>query len=66
MRLAQGGALAQSEAQLMVTEKVAAMAEAQGVAAAAAVMGGDSHRVARKVMGVYRKRVRGNHRRLKK
>jgi hypothetical protein len=66
MRLAQGGASAQAEAQRMVAEKLAAMAEAQGVAAAAAIMGGGGHRVAKKVMGVYRKRVRGNRRRLKK
>jgi hypothetical protein len=66
MRLAQGGASAQAEAQRMVAEKLAAMAEAQGVAAATAIMGGGGHRVAKKVMGVYRKRVRGNRRRLKK
>ena len=65
MRLAQGGALAQTEAQRMVAEKGAAMTEAQGVAAAA-IMGGGSHRVARKVLGVYRKHVRGNRRRLTK
>jgi hypothetical protein len=50
----------------MVSEKVAAMAEAQCAAASAAIMGGGSHRVARKVMGVYRKRVRGNRQRLRK
>jgi hypothetical protein len=65
MRLAQGGALAQTEAQRMVTEKVAAMTEAQGIVAAA-IMGSGSHRVARKVLGVYRKRVRGNRRRFTK
>jgi hypothetical protein len=64
MRLAQGGMLAQSEARRMVTEKAAAMTEAQGAAAAAAIMGGGTHKVARKVMGVYGKRVRGNRRRL--
>ena len=66
MRLAQGGALAQTEAQRMVAEKGAAMTEAQGVREAAAIMGGGSHRVARKVLGVYRKHVRGNRRRLTK
>ena len=48
----------------MVTEKVAALAEAQGAAIAAAISGGGSHRVARKVLGVYKKRVRANKRRL--
>jgi hypothetical protein len=64
MRLAQGGAFTQTEAQRMVAEKGAAMTEAQ--VAAAAIMGGGGHRVARKVLGVYRKRVRGNRRRLTK
>jgi hypothetical protein len=66
MRMAQGGALSRSEANRMMTEKVAALAEAQTSATAAAIMGGDSHRVAKKVMGVYRKRVRRNRRRLAK
>jgi hypothetical protein len=66
MRLALGGARGQAEARRMVTEKVAALAEAQGAAAAAAITGGDSRRVAKKVMGVYRKRVRRNRRRLTK
>jgi hypothetical protein len=48
----------------MVTEKVAALGEAQGVAATAVIKGGKNHRVAKKVLGVYKKRVRANRRRL--
>ena len=48
----------------MVTEKVVALGEAQAAAAAAVVKGGKSHRVAKKVFGVYKKRVRANKRRL--
>ena len=66
MRLAAGGAVGQSEARRMITEKVAALAEAQAAAATAAIKGGNSHHVAKKVLGVYKKRVRGNTRRLKK
>jgi hypothetical protein len=50
----------------MVTEKVAALAEAQTAAATAVIKGGKSHRVAKKVLGVYKKRVRANRRRLTK
>jgi hypothetical protein len=64
MRLAASGPRSQSEARRMVTEKVAALAEAQTAAAAATVTGGGSARAAKKVMGVYRKRVRRNRRRL--
>src|ERR1700727_2998621 len=64
MRLAAGGARGRSEAQRMVTEKIAARTEAQAAAASAAITGGDGHRVAKKVLGIYRKRVRGNRRRL--
>jgi hypothetical protein len=64
MRLAQGGARGQSEAQRMVAEKAAALAEAQTAAAAAAITGGSGNRVAKKVLRVYRKRVRRNRRRL--
>jgi len=53
-----------TEARRMVTEKVAALAEAQSAAAAAGIKGGQSHRVAKKVLGVYKKRVRANRRRL--
>lgn len=64
MRLAAGGARSQAEAQRMVTEKFAAFAEAQGAAVTTAIEGGSSHRLGKKVVGVYKKRVRGNRRRL--
>ena len=50
----------------MVTEKVAALTEAQTAAATVVIKGGKSHRVAKKVLGVYKKRVRANRRRLTK
>jgi hypothetical protein len=53
-----------SETHRMVTEKIAALTEAQTAAAIAAVRGGGSHRVAKKVLGVYKKRVRRNRKRL--
>jgi hypothetical protein len=57
----------QTEMRGMVAEKVAALAEAQSAAATAVIKGGKSHRrVAKKVLGVYRKRVRANRRRLTK
>jgi hypothetical protein len=55
-----------TEVRRMVTEKVAVLAEAQYAAATAAIKDGKSHRVAKKVLGVYRKRVRANRRRLTK
>ena len=55
-----------SEAHRMVTEKIAALAEAQVAAASAAIEGGSSRRVTRKVLGVYKKRVHRNKRRLMK
>jgi hypothetical protein len=66
MRMGAAGGRGQTEVRRMVTEKVAALAEAQAAAAAATVGGGGSHHVAKKVLGVYRKRVRGNRRRLTK
>ena len=48
----------------MMTEKFAALTEAQAAAVAATIEGGSGHRVGRKVLGVYQKRVRGNRRRL--
>ena len=54
----------QTEAHRMVTEKMAAFGEAQAVVAAGVIKGGKSHRVAKKVLGVYGKRVRANKRRL--
>ncbi|HEY1981035.1 MAG TPA: hypothetical protein VGH13_13205 [Xanthobacteraceae bacterium] len=64
MRIAAGGARGQAEAQRMVTEKVGALAEAQAAAVTTAITGGNSHRLGKKVVGVYKKRVRGNRRRL--
>jgi hypothetical protein len=64
MRLAAQGSGSQTEARRMVTEKVAALVEAQAAAAAATIKGGKSHRAAKKIVGVYRKRVRANRRRL--
>jgi hypothetical protein len=64
MRLAGGGARGQAEAQRMVTEKFAAAAEAQAAAVAGAVEGRSAQRTGNKMLGVYRKRVRANRRRL--
>ena len=64
MRIAAGGALARSEATRMVTEKVQALGEAQAVAAVGAVTGRNSGHIAKKVVGVYKKRVRRNRKRL--
>jgi hypothetical protein len=64
MRMAAGGARGQAEAQRMVTEKVAALAEAQAVVTASAFGGGSSHGAGKKVLDVYGKRVRANRRRL--
>jgi len=66
MRMAGGGARGQAEARRMVGEKVAALVEAQAVATAGAIKGSRGDRVAKKVLGVYKKRVRGNRRRLSK
>jgi hypothetical protein len=64
LRLAAGGAKAQIEANRMVTEKVAAAAEAQTASAVAAARGSKTHVVAGKALYTYRKRVRANRRRL--
>jgi hypothetical protein len=64
MRMAAQPAHSQTEAHRMVTEKAAALGEAQGAAVTASITGGKSHRVAKKVLGVYKKRVRANRRRL--
>jgi hypothetical protein len=66
MRMAAQRPGSQTEARRMVTEKVAALAEAQSAAATAVIKGGKSHRVAKKVLGVYKKRVQANWRRLKR
>jgi hypothetical protein len=66
MRLATGGVSGRSEARLMVTEKVLALAEAQSATATVAITGGNGQDAARKILRVYGKRVRGNKRRLSK
>ena len=63
MRLSGGGAAGATEARLMVADKMAALSEAQ-FAAAAAVLTGDSHKLANKVLRVFKKRVRANRNRL--
>lgn len=63
MRLSGGGAAGATEARLMVADKMAALSEAQ-FAAAAAVLTGDGHKLANKVLRVFRKRVRANRNRL--
>jgi hypothetical protein len=50
----------------MITEKVVALAEAQMAATAAALRGSKKHRMAKKALGVYAKRVSSNRRRLAK
>ncbi|HUI13826.1 MAG TPA: hypothetical protein VL048_10210 [Xanthobacteraceae bacterium] len=64
MRIAAGGARGRTEAQRMVTEKIAAAAEAQSAVAASVITGSSGRRTAKKVLGVYHKRVRANRRRL--
>jgi len=66
LRIAKGGARADAETLRMVTEKVAALAEAQLAATAAALKGSKKHRVAKKALAVYSTRVRRNMRRLSK
>jgi hypothetical protein len=63
MRLAGGGARGLNEARLMVADKMSAATEAN-VAAASAILAGDGHRTAKKVLRVYKKRVRANRSRL--
>jgi DNA-binding NarL/FixJ family response regulator len=55
----------QSETHRMVTEKIAALTEAQAAVATAAVHG-SSHRAIKKALGVYKKRVRHNKQRLRR
>jgi hypothetical protein len=64
LRIASGDARGQSEVSRMVTEKIAAVAEAQVPAATAVVTGHDHHVAAGKALGVFKKRVRANKRRL--
>lgn len=64
IRLAAGGARGRSEAQRMVAEKIDALTEAHAAAADAAITDGSGHRAAQKILDIYQRRVRGNHRRL--
>jgi len=66
LRMAQGGAKAEAEVQRMITEKVAALTEAQVAATMATLKGSKKHRVAKKALDVYARRVRRNRRRLAK
>jgi hypothetical protein len=50
----------------MITEKAAALAEAQIAATVAALRGGKKHTVAKRALGVSAKRVSRNRRRLTK
>jgi hypothetical protein len=63
MRLAGGGATGLDEARLMVTDKMTALTEAQ-LEATATVLAGRGHKVAAKVLDVFKKRVRANRDRL--
>ena len=63
LRLAGGGAAAVKEARLMVTDKMAALTEAQ-LAAAATFLTGDGQKTADKILQVFKKRIRANKRRL--
>lgn len=65
MRIASDSAYGRrSETHRMVTEKLAALTEAQTAAAVTAMRGGSGHRVAKRVLSVYKKRVRRNKNRL--
>jgi len=64
LRMQAGGAHGQAEAGRMVTEKILAAGEAQMAAAVAALRGNRKHVVAGKALGVYKRRVRANKRRL--
>jgi hypothetical protein len=66
LRIATGGPRANAETHRMITEKVAALAEAQLVATAATLKGSKKRRVAKKALAVYATRVRRNRRRLSK
>jgi hypothetical protein len=64
MRLAVGGALAQREAQRMVAEKIAAIAEAQAAAITKLIMGGGMAAATKSASAIYQRKVRANRRRL--
>jgi hypothetical protein len=64
MRLASGGPLAATEAQQMVSEKIAAFGEAQSVMLAALLTGSSLEAAAAKAYLPYRRYVRANSHRL--
>ena len=64
VRFATEGASAWPEARRMVTEKAAAVVEAQVATIGGRVTGQKSTLVAKKVLRIYKKRVRANRRRL--
>ncbi|MDE1148024.1 MAG: hypothetical protein PW843_15595 [Azospirillaceae bacterium] len=64
-KLAAGGAAAQTEAQRMVTEKIAAGLDLQ-LRAMTGDLGMDAHGATAKVLAHYRRKVRANRRRLGK
>jgi hypothetical protein len=63
IHLAVGGPSAQAEAKRMVIEKATTFLEAQ-LATAASLMSGRGHSAPRQALGLYRRRVRANRRRL--
>ena len=64
MRIASGGPQAATEAQRMVSEKVAAFGEAQGALMGALMTGSSFDAAAAKAYAPYRRAVRANRRRL--
>jgi hypothetical protein len=64
MKIANGGPQATTEATTMVSEKMAAFAEAQGAMFAALATGKSFQAAANKAYGPYRRAVRANRRRL--
>jgi hypothetical protein len=65
-KIAAGGAEGQAEFTKMLTEKVEAMADAQAAGATALVQGKSMKVVSSRAMTPIKRRVRANHRRLKK
>jgi hypothetical protein len=66
LRLAGGSDSGQTEARRMIAEKMSALTEAQAVVTSVALQGGSGHTAAKRVLNVYKKRVRANRRRLSK
>jgi hypothetical protein len=64
MRLAAGGMAGQNESLRMISEKIAAVGEAQAAALSAIASGQKDTVIAKKVLRVFEKRIRANKRRL--